>query len=306
MTPTSWVRLWDELDGRIPKGFICGTGHENQNRRASVEEAQQFFASNIDQAERIVADGISDLCHEGISLEEIDSVIPPFPVFWLEWREQDANARQRGIISYGALCSARKDIERGEWNITVMIGMRTAPPHVVGHQIAVTPLFTLNIGTDGRPLSVDIAQRQALTEEFVKELSSQFWSARVIELCTAISLMNCKNVALPWVSPPEKLARSYRRRNGVDLGGFRVINIVPATKLKSTDPPAPRVANPAPACPTRLLHTVRGHIKRYSVKGLFGKYKGTYFFSEHQAGDKTRGEKQLSREYTIKPTGGKV
>jgi hypothetical protein len=99
----------------------------------------------------------------------------------------------------------------------------------------------------------------------------------------AVSFMNCRNVRLDWVHPPAALAKAFRRRNrGANLSPYRIIDILPMTRLLSTLKSSDAEGD------AMRFQTVRGHFKRYSQNGLFGKHKGTFFFPSHERGSADR------------------
>jgi len=113
----------------------------------------------------------------------------------------------------------------------------------------------------------------------------------IIGLLT-LSFMNCSNVKLQTV------------RDGVDLIGDRpIVEHDPVTKIYTlTIEPIKKIiaskgGGTGPLTP-RALHICRGHFKDFSHgRGLFGKYKGIYWYPSTVRGNKKYGE--VIKDYKV-------
>jgi hypothetical protein len=98
----------------------------------------------------------------------------------------------------------------------------------------------------------------------------------------AISLMHCKNVELVEREPDAKAARIYQQKTKRTLTRYETLVIEPMRKvLKSAGAESDSVGL------KRALHTVRGHMKDYRQRGLFGRssHRGMYFWHDNVRGE---------------------
>lgn len=110
----------------------------------------------------------------------------------------------------------------------------------------------------------------------------------------ALQLMHCKNVTTSDVNVPDRV-REKRIRRGVPDVRYKILNIEAmrsAIRYSSGDNGQSRHASLG-------LHFVRGHFKDFSQgKGLFGKYKGLYWWADRVAGDHSNGI--IDKDYRVK------
>jgi hypothetical protein len=101
-----------------------------------------------------------------------------------------------------------------------------------------------------------------------------------------ISFLHCKNVALQEVRPPKKpLSNSQRRRGERPRPplSYHVLDIRPMRQVLRTEGQEARLGT------RRALHICRGHFAHYKERGLFGKYKGTFWIPQHVRGSAEQG-----------------
>ncbi len=107
----------------------------------------------------------------------------------------------------------------------------------------------------------------------------------------ATSLMHAKNVSLEDDPLPASFAKR-RAKDGKPVLTFKVLRIEPMRKQ------AKQESKPGESGTKRAMHIVRGHFKDYrNSGGLFGKYKGLYWWDMHVAGDVANG--QVVKDYAI-------
>jgi hypothetical protein len=100
----------------------------------------------------------------------------------------------------------------------------------------------------------------------------------------AMSMMNCKNIITRTNNPAKKLNKSRKKKGKKPLISFKTIHVDP--NQKSTAKTATTDGNED----TKPRGPVHGHMKDYrSGKGLFGKYKGVYYWGPQLRGDATKG-----------------
>lgn len=110
---------------------------------------------------------------------------------------------------------------------------------------------------------------------------------------TAISFMHCKNVTAVEHNPPEKVQRKRQKNNKPPLTKYYTLEIEPMKKILKSEGRVDEVGL------QRALHICRGHFKDYSNgKGLFGKYKGLYWWDSTVRGNPEAG--RIEKDYAIK------
>lgn len=112
----------------------------------------------------------------------------------------------------------------------------------------------------------------------------------------AIQFMHCKNIQAKEHDPNELLTRQVKRnmeRKSVEpLKKYYTLNIEPLKKVFKSD------GNIEQNGLKKALHICRGHFKTYEEKGLFGKYKGTFWIPQHIKGNSENGE--VIKKYNVK------
>lgn len=99
----------------------------------------------------------------------------------------------------------------------------------------------------------------------------------------AISFLHCKNVEIKLDVPPDPLSRKHNKRYGRPLIRYHVLNIRPMRTILRKEG---RIETEGLE---KALHICRGHFKDYRTDGLFGRYKGIYWWSDHVRGHPRRG-----------------
>jgi hypothetical protein len=108
----------------------------------------------------------------------------------------------------------------------------------------------------------------------------------------ATTMLNCKNVRTEIVEPPKKNNEVRAKRGKPPLLRYHVLVIDPFKKSvrREESTPTGRVLS---------LHVVRGHLKDYREgKGLFGKYKGLWWWEPSMAGSADVGT--VVKDYEVK------
>lgn len=114
---------------------------------------------------------------------------------------------------------------------------------------------------------------------------------RIGALLQALALLHCKNIEIVDENPaglPRK-ERKERSKTGIAYKTL-IINPLNVRKQRLTAPAIPR-KHLAP------LSVCRGHFKDYSGKGLFGKYKGLYWWESFARGEAKNG--QIINDYRL-------
>lgn len=133
---------------------------------------------------------------------------------------------------------------------------------------------------DGIALNNQVLSRNGFTVDDLKgklgsELNAFFF---------ATSLMHAKNVSLQDDPIPAPVARR-RAKDGKPNITFKILKIDPMRKQAKSE------SSEGESDTKRAMHIVRGHFKDYrNSGGLFGKYKGLYWWDMHVAGSESAGK----------------
>jgi hypothetical protein len=116
------------------------------------------------------------------------------------------------------------------------------------------------------------------------------------DLFYAISLMHCKNVQTEQIDPnaqlPRRVREHWEKKGKPALTKYYTLKIDP---MCSSNSPA-RNSNASGA--NQAFHIKRGHFKDYrNSKGLFGKYKGLFWWPESVSGNAQFGA--IEKDYEI-------
>lgn len=191
-------------------------------------------------------------------------------------------------------------ISHSETRFIVNLGWFFAPNDVT---VKYAGCYTLFLNGDGKVSSASIEEDGAMfrpasldKEMFPpdhpaidKATPSLGFSSVII---MALNFLHCKNVSLNENNIPMKLIKARKKRNRPFLQRYYTLEIESMRK----------VLNEAGAAETGIkhaLHICRGHFKTYDGKGLFGKYKGTFWFPSHVRGDIATGI--VEKDYNINP-----
>jgi len=103
---------------------------------------------------------------------------------------------------------------------------------------------------------------------------------------TALAMLNCHNIDTVEHKAPEPFQRSRTRKGKLPLVTYRTIQV----NAEKTPRAIGAVQLPAVDAEGKPLHQKRGHVKDYRKgKGLFGKYKGLWYWGPTLAGDAAEG-----------------
>jgi hypothetical protein len=115
----------------------------------------------------------------------------------------------------------------------------------------------------------------------------------------AQNLLACKNVSSQTREIDAKLQKRRARDQKPPLCEYRQI-VIEAPPGRRTNLSAEQNDSEV----KRRLHMVRGHFADYREKGLFGKYKGVFFFPAHLRGDESSGEIRKTGYKVVPPKAG--
>lgn len=111
----------------------------------------------------------------------------------------------------------------------------------------------------------------------------------------AVSFLHCKNTLVESKEPaPMKLQKARIKRDKAPLFQFKTLKIGTTKQMLEETRISQGVSLP------KALHICRGHFKDFSAgRGLFGKYKGLYWWDMHTRGNEENGI--VVKDYQIKP-----
>ena len=106
----------------------------------------------------------------------------------------------------------------------------------------------------------------------------------------ALTMFHCKNIELVNNSLPDKVLKKRKKRNKPAFV-YKTLNVMPLRRIvnKEGGTEGEKIQ--------KALHLCRGHFKDYREKGLFGKYKGLYWWDMHMRGNKREGE--IVKDYRV-------
>lgn len=107
------------------------------------------------------------------------------------------------------------------------------------------------------------------------------------------SLLNCKNVQLVDIPVPDKV-RKARAKRGIPDIRFKTLVVEPLREVIRREQAGDKRSSGI----KMALHICRGHFKDYRDKGLFGKYKGVFWWDMHARGSAELGT--IEKTYEVK------
>lgn len=116
----------------------------------------------------------------------------------------------------------------------------------------------------------------------------------VLPFLFSLSLMHAKNTSLEDRPLPIPIAKK-RAKRGLPTLQFKTLVVYPMRQVARS-----QVAN-GESSTKRAMHLCRGHFKDFrNGGGLFGKYRGLYWWDMHVRGDKAYG--QVVKDYSVIPS----
>jgi len=125
------------------------------------------------------------------------------------------------------------------------------------------------------------------------EVGDYYIPDTIFPVLLSMSFMNCKNVEIIQHKPPQKVTQKRLKRNKEPRTTYYTLEITPMKKVLETEGRIDEIGL------QRALHICRGHFKDYShSNGLFGKYKGRYWWNSAVKGTAQSGV--IKKDYSIK------
>ena len=225
--------------------------------------------------------------------EDFPNVAPPWPCAWYEW-----NAPR--IVNFGGRLLAdncppsrngvyaiSRRTENGDWVslLSLWVECRALRRLPANFGRAVVPISREGV-VDWRKMCMTVCVQPETV-----------WST-LFPYCLGVSFAHCRNVELVDAAVPAAL-RKKRDKRGKRNTVFKTLEIRPMKAvLRNAD------ANPSTGLKQRL-HICRGHFKDYRQgRGLFGKYRGMFWWEMHVRGDKVQGEVKKGYRVIAQGEGG--
>lgn len=201
--------------------------------------------------------------------EDVPNFTLPFPDLWLEWVK---NGSRTGVMLTGK--------DKGNMDCCIFMEPQKGKLlHIMN--------FSLMLNEEGKV--VQISSPQIVEDEM--EVIAKF---SVLFCGIAISFMHCKNVTAVKNCPSEKLQKAREKKNKAPIVTYKTLKIEPVKRILREEGQVESVGY------KQALHICRGHFKDYrDGKGLFGKYKGLYWWESQVRGDVKEGE--IRKIYEIFP-----
>lgn len=132
-----------------------------------------------------------------------------------------------------------------------------------------------------------------ITQYLNPAVGDGFMTDTFFPVMLAMSFMNCKNVQMIKHDPPQKVTQKRLKQNKQPRTTYYTLEIEPMKKILKTKGMIDEIGL------QRALHICRGHFKDYSESnGLFGKYKGRYWWNNSVKGADQAGV--IKKDYSIK------
>lgn len=297
------------IDRLLLNGYTFPPGGNNLSDQ---EEWRKEFAKPLETvlpiAEVFMIDNVADYFFtngkEMLDLnKDFPNTFPPFENMWTEWRYPSGKVNENIIpLSYQkrAFCNAGvhfishtsgdgDEIERSVW----------AGLYLEWHKgIIRGPVGFFKYITDYNGVIKENSAQMRMPgfDPYLPNAPAPFLFRLITILffpsMLAISLLHCKNVTIEPNYPPAALNKSYQKKHGRPMVKYYTLNIKPMKEVLR------REGNSETTGLKHALHICRGHFKDYSDKGLFGKYKGMYWWDSHVRGTVEQGA--VIKDYNIK------
>lgn len=106
-----------------------------------------------------------------------------------------------------------------------------------------------------------------------------------------LALIHCRNVEVVDRPAPPAPILKQRAKKGIPYIQYKTLEVMPLRKVYQNG--QRKNGEPEP----KALHFVRGHFKDFTAKGLFGKYKGVYWWDSAVRGDVAKGI--IDKDYKV-------
>lgn len=233
--------------------------------------------------------------------KDFPNIAPPFPECWLEFSApSDFEVDRIGFLVSSSVVSdePNDDDNHVKWVVEILpffeyeggiAGPFCQFDFVCNSQGEIRKLP--DTGGWHRQHFFGIAYSKMASEE-LDNLSSRIGSI-ANPVLLAFCFLHCKNVDLITNDPPAKLSHAHQKRHKRPLVKFKTLDIQPIREILKREGKSEETGL------KKALHICRGHFKDFSKgKGLFGKYKGMYWWESQVRGSAIEGT--VIKNYNVK------
>lgn len=252
----------------------------------------------LQQATRFRIDNVARYLYQGTTQElwcfnrDFPNVAPPYPVYWMEWREPPTMRFETGVF----IAAVKLSDEGGGWQVRAVVFTKFSaggPPSFVGGlQFAVKPDGSLPEREGGIPV------RQLLGGSDMPGEVTKLAESLAYPAFLATSFLHCKNTTVNAVVPSPALRKKHARR-GHACYTYHTLDIEPMRRVLHSEGDSDKQGL------QKAIHICRGHFKDYRERGLFGResLKGIYWWESSVRGSREAGVAR--KDYTVAvPTSG--
>lgn len=256
-----------------------------------IENAEVIYIQNVADYFCALEEDFVDV------MNNIPNVAPPFPCFWMEYRQADRlwdGERMRENdgsfgLRLGFLFKSR-EVEEG-WKTKITVFMKPLGDIMLDYW-----WFGIDVDREGRLLKrsyhlSDWKIKNLTTDERIEQETE--WSGRgytwTFPALLAVAFLHCKNVELIPHEPrtTKRLARNQPRVR------YHTLQIEPMKKILRDEGGSEKTGL------KHALHICRGHFKDFTKgNGLFGRYREVYWWDSQVRGSADSGA--VLKDYNIK------
>lgn len=259
------------------------------------EEVRAFFGPDDDTPPVVidmtnVAEYIMSDRERSWSFKDFPNLAPPFERFWMEYRAPKDRAKDV-LFAMAVVATEVADIDTDEqWRATRWVMNVRVFTANNGAAAGLLDAYW-QVGYDGS-LVAEQTYASAVYERNraqSSDIPTAFHLVAPFALC--LSLMHCKNVVMEGHDPP-KLSRVLEKKGVKPAVRYHTLAIEPMKQVLRHEGQSEATGL------KKALHICRGHFKDYSKHGLFGKYKGMYWWESHARGSADVGV--VIKDYAVK------
>ena len=249
---------------------------------------------------------------------DLKCLVPPYKRFFVEWEKplipnakrmgmlfvacppDLAEATARVIIGEGArstpakIAEFRQDV-RCKWIYLTLDFLEFHRTHDDGHISGLRGPYhigAISVAEDGALLNFWMSHA---TAQIPKDESMQVAAASLVAW-TTLSMLNCANIEIVAHKAPDAFQKSRKKSGKRPLVSYHTVRV----DLDKTPRQIAAPSLPGDGGTTPRLHKKRGHMKDYRRgKGLFGRYRGVWFWGDMLAGSEEAGV--VVSDYEVNP-----
>lgn len=295
------TRLIDLLSTRIYTDDRLNLPFPIRDSRNSVRtgDCEVLVADNV----TAYMFSIADKSFVSFGIDDFPNVAPIFDSIFIEWRAPLKISKGNGVYEhhpeykdcFSGVHLMSEESDDG-WKCVAVFYTSTKG------RAFLTGWTNYDVGKTGRILSVGELQLLNIAVASWGDLSSLTEAQKSLLLASqnlypafvALAFAHCKNVELKTIIPPERLSDKCKKKTGKPLVKYKVLEIEPMKKVLRIEGQSETLGL------KHALHICRGHFKDYSKgEGLFGKYKGLYWWESYVRGDPAQGV--VVKDYNVNP-----